>query len=194
MQACSDCTGCARAKWATRGKINYSPTVKVVTDLSQELRSLNIFPARITGNPRFRNPSGVALKLHNFSSIDPSQLGKGMSHSGRGDQSAWDTWAHRPEELAQVAAAIAAKGHSTDLKVSTEEDEEYSAEEGRILFREHRRFERDRKLVAKKKAQVLKQTGRLACEVCDFESSEVYGDAVPAWWTSTTWFHSTRSE
>jgi 5-methylcytosine-specific restriction enzyme A len=162
----------------TRGKITYSPAVKVVTDLSDELRSLRIFPAEITSNPLFRNASGVALKLHNFSSIDPSQPGKGMSHGGKGDQEAWDSWAHRLGELVDVVAAIRAKGHSTDLDDSIGEEEEYSAPEGRILFRAHRRYERNRKLVAKKKAQVLKQTGRLACEVCDFESGEVYGEAV----------------
>jgi 5-methylcytosine-specific restriction protein A len=162
----------------TRGKMGYSPTVKVVTDLSDELRSLRIFSAAVTSNPLFRNASGVALKLHNFSSIDPSQPGKGMSHGGLGDQRTWDLWAHRPDELAVVAAAIKAKGHFSDLGESTGEDEEYSAPEGRILFRAHRRYERDKKLVARKKAQVLKQTGRLACEVCDFESSEVYGKAV----------------
>lgn len=58
----------------------------------------------------------------------------------------------------------------------TGEDEEYEAEEGRLLYRLHRRYERDGMLVAKKKASVLKATGRLACEVCDFESGEVYGD------------------
>jgi len=162
----------------TRGKISYSPARQVVIHLSQELRSLKIFPAQIASNPLFRNASGVALKLHNFSSIDPSQPGKGMSHGGRGDQKAWEIWAHRPEELTQVAAAIMANGHSADLEHSTGEDEEYSADEGRILYREHRRYERDRKLVAKKKAQVLTKTGRLACEVCGFESSETYGEVA----------------
>ncbi|WP_300678487.1 HNH endonuclease [Nocardioides sp.] len=159
----------------THGQISYSATTKVVTDLSAELRSLRIFPEEIRAVPRFRNPSGVALKLHNFSSIDPNHEGKGMGHGAAGDRSVWQDWAHRPDELAQAVALIRARGETDDAPADTGEDEEYEAAEGRILFREHRRYERDRKLVAKKKAAVLRKTGRLACEVCDFESSEAYG-------------------
>lgn len=158
----------------TRGEIAYSPTVKVVTDLSAELKILRIFPDDVRANPRFRNPSGVALKLHNFSSIDPDHEGQGMAHGGAGDRHVWHDWAHRPDELAQAVALIRARGETKEAPADTGEDEEYEAPEGRILFREHRRYERDRKLVAKKKTAVLKKTGRLACEVCDFESSEAY--------------------
>jgi 5-methylcytosine-specific restriction protein A len=42
----------------------------------------------------------------------------------------------------------------------------------------HRHRERNRKLVQQKKAAVRKATGRLACEVCDFDSSEVYGTGL----------------
>lgn len=158
----------------TRGEISYSPTTTVVTDLSAELRTLRIFPDEVRSNPRFRNPSGVALKLHNFSAIDPDHEGKGMGHGGAGDRRVWGDWAHRADELAQAVALIRVRGETDDAPEDTGEDEEYEAPEGRILFREHRRYERDRKLVAKKKAAVLKKTGRLACEVCDFESFEAY--------------------
>lgn len=158
----------------TRGEISYGASTGVVTDLSAELRSLRIFPDNVRANPRFRNPSGVALKLHNFSFIDPDHPGQGMGHGGAGDRWVWGQWAHRPAELAQAAVLIRAHGKSDEAPEDTGEDEEYEAPEGRILFREHRRYERDRKLVAKKKAAVLRRTGRLACEVCDFESSEAY--------------------
>lgn len=159
----------------TRGTISYSPGSKVVTDLSAELRTLRIFPPEVRSMPRFRNPSGVALKLHNFSSIDPAHQGKGMGHGGAGDARVWEEWAHRPAELAQAVALIRARGKTEEAPEDTGEEEEYEALEGRILFREHRRYERDRQIVAKKKAAVLGKTGRLACEVCDFESSEAYG-------------------
>lgn len=159
----------------TRGEISNSPTAKPVIDLSAELRSLQIFPEEIRKSPRFRNPSGVSLKLHNFASIDPHHEGKGMAHGAAGDARVWEDWAHRPAELLAAVAAIRAHGISADAPEDTGEEEEYEAPEGRILFREHRRYERDKKLVAKKKAAVLRKTGRLACEVCDFESSEAYG-------------------
>lgn len=159
----------------TRGEVSYSATTKIVADLSAELRSLRIFSDEVRSNPRFRNPSGVALKLHNFSSIDPDHEGQGMGHGGAGDRRTWEQWAHRPEDLAQAVALIRARGKTEEAPTDTGEDEEYEAPEGRILFREHRRYERDRKLVARKKAAALKKTGRLACEVCDFESSDAYG-------------------
>ncbi len=52
---------------------------------------------------------------------------------------------------------------------------EMSAAEGRKLLRMHRTRERNRGLVARKKRLVLSTFGRLACEVCDFDFSAVYG-------------------
>jgi hypothetical protein len=50
-----------------------------------------------------------------------------------------------------------------------------SVAEGRELLRLHRTRERKRSLVARKKRQVLAQTGRLACEACEFDFAAVYG-------------------
>ncbi len=158
----------------TRGRVSYSSTSKEVTELSAELRALRIFTGDLRSHPRFRNPSGVALKLHNFSSIDPDHEGQGMAHGSAKDADVWDAWAHRPGELGKAVTQIRAKGKTDNAPIDTGEDEEYEAPEGRILYREHRRYERDRRLVAKKKAAALNTTGRLACEVCDFESSETY--------------------
>jgi hypothetical protein len=47
--------------------------------------------------------------------------------------------------------------------------------EGRILFKLHRRKERNRRLVRSKKDAVLATTGRLLCEVCDFDFAVAYG-------------------
>jgi 5-methylcytosine-specific restriction protein A len=159
---------------STRAQAGQSLSTRVAA-LSEELRSLRIFPAAVRANPAFRNLSSVSLKLDNFSAIDPAHEGQGMDHGGAGDVRVWDAWAHRPDELAQAIALIRSRGESDEAPEETGEDEEYGALEGRILFREHRRRERDRALVVKKKRSVLKKTGRLACEVCDFESSEVYG-------------------
>lgn len=114
-------------------------------------------------NPKFRNPSSVALKLTNIQSIDPDHEGTGMPHAGAGDVATWAQWAHRPDELAAAVALIRTRGETDD------------APEGRIAYRVHRRYERDRKLVAERKKAVLKKTGRLACEVCEFESAAAYG-------------------
>jgi predicted HNH restriction endonuclease len=52
-------------------------------------------------------------------------------------------------------------------------DEEYF--EGRELLQLHRRKERNRIAVQRKKEQVLAGQGKLFCEVCDFDFAEVYG-------------------
>lgn len=159
----------------TRGTLGYGKDTSEVVALSHELRALRIFPDAIRQNPRFRNPSGVALKLHNFESIDPDHTGTGMPNVGAGDIAAWNEWSDRYTELAAAVVLIRDRGESDATPPDTGEDEEYEAAEGRILYREHRRYERDRKLVAAKKKAVLKETGRLACEVCDFDSETTYG-------------------
>jgi len=40
----------------------------------------------------------------------------------------------------------------------------------------HRVRERNRELVKRKRAAVLRETGRLACEACDFDFNEKYGE------------------
>lgn len=161
----------------TRGRLTFDKTTPEAVQLSAEIRSLSVWPEETRADPRFRNPTGVALKLHNFSSLDPDHTGKGMENVGAGDRETWVEWAHRPDELAVAVATIRRHGTSPDAATDTGEDEEYAALEGRVLYREHRRYERDRKLVAKKKVQVLKATGGLACEVCGFDSAEVFGIA-----------------
>lgn len=159
----------------TRGTMTYSPRGPVVRELSDELRSLSIFGEEVRANPRFRNPSGVALKFHNFAAIDPTYGGRGMPHGSAGDRRVWDTWAGRPVELALAVREIRSRANGAESVPDTGEDEEYEAPEGRILYRAHRRYERDPGIVARKKAAVIRSTGRLACEVCDFESSEAFG-------------------
>jgi 5-methylcytosine-specific restriction protein A len=50
------------------------------------------------------------------------------------------------------------------------------APEGRLLTAQHVRRERSAKLVASKKAAVLAETGKLACEACGFDFAAVYGE------------------
>jgi predicted HNH restriction endonuclease len=48
-------------------------------------------------------------------------------------------------------------------------DDAFEAPEGRLLSRGHRFRERNRRLVERKKAQLLRETGRVACEACHFD-------------------------
>lgn len=152
----------------------WSGTSQEVLDMSSELRSLRVFPDEVRTREGFRNAAGVNFKLGNFLFIDPDRPG-GLSNYGAGDLSVWQDWAHRPTELAQAVALIRGRGENDDAPPDTGEEEEYEAPEGQVAYREHRRYERDRKLVLKKKNAVAKSTGRLACEVCGFDSDAEYG-------------------
>lgn len=45
----------------------------------------------------------------------------------------------------------------------------------RVLLRQHKIRERNRSLVAKKKASVMAKEGCLKCEVCGFDFQQTYG-------------------
>ncbi len=80
-----------------------------------------------------------------------------------------ERWAEHLESLGVVPPAIADEiGLSAD---------DYAASEGRVCLVRHLRRERSRALVEKKKAKVLRDVGRLACEICSFDFSKAYGGA-----------------
>ena len=61
------------------------------------------------------------------------------------------------------------------LKQIVDEDEESSFAEGSANYRLHRSYERDKTIVKKAKAKRYAETGRLECEVCDFDFYDTYG-------------------
>src|SRR5439155_27256990 len=56
------------------------------------------------------------------------------------------------------------------------DDDEMEAPEGAVLTRVHKVRERSKAIVDRKKKQVLRLTGRLSCEVCEFDFARVYGE------------------
>jgi 5-methylcytosine-specific restriction protein A len=115
------------------------------------------------------------MKLGNYAALDPSVPGSGLPHGGRREAEIWDTYHRNPAELRRLAEALRAGVTGTvKFPVVPEEDED-DVEEGRLLFRQHRVRERSRALVHRKKAQVLQQTGQLACEACGFDFEKAYG-------------------
>lgn len=145
------------------------PEVVKLSDL------LNRLPAHDEG-PRsgtFRNPAGVAMKLGNLRAHDPGYGGKGLPRGNKLEGQIWMEFASRPAELRAVAAAIESGIGEASREAPIDEDEEFP--EGDVLSRIHRGRERNRKAVAKKKQQVLRDTGKLACEVCGFDFEAAYG-------------------
>ena len=98
-----------------------------------------------------------------------------MPHGSALEQDVWVEFADKKGDLATLAQAIRDNFSTLPPGDIEDFDDDMEAAEGRILARVHRRRERNRKLVTRKKKQVLQQTGKLACEVCGFDFEVPYG-------------------
>lgn len=146
-----------------------------VQDLSKVLNNLNSFlDHQIT--EKFRNPSGIYMKLMNFRRFDPAYTGVGLAHGNKDEEVVWNLYAHKPDELAKLAAHIKqfATSETKDIPLISEDEEE--GNEGQILSRVHRYRERDRTLVSKKKIKFLQENPKLFCQGCGFDFQNKYGD------------------
>ena len=153
-----------------------NPSRDSVEALSKLLRELPI-ERDLAADARFRNASGVQLKLHNFAAIDPDIPGEGMTHGGRGDQEVWDEFSDNPKTLQQASKAIRANVQRPEPGASGADDDLISeAPEGALLTRLHRTRERSAKLARSKRSRVLRDRGRLACEGCGFDFARTYGE------------------
>ncbi|KQP82147.1 DUF262 domain-containing protein [Aeromicrobium sp. Leaf291] len=104
-----------------------------VIGLSNVLRHLPVHGATTRNGVSFRTPASVALKLHNFASIDPDHEGVGMSNAGGGDTWAWRRWRDDEEGLRHIARAILVVA-DLDL-VPSADPAESEFDGGRLLFR-----------------------------------------------------------
>lgn len=153
-----------------------SKTHPAVFELSALLRSMPIYPLAYR-KPTFRNANGVGMKLSNFLRFDPSYSGKGLGSGNEIEREVWEEFANDRKRLSKVAAAIREAAASKVPIVEQEpEEDEMDAPEGKLLTQLHKRRERSRKLVARKKEQVLHKTNKLACEGCGFDFFERYGE------------------
>ncbi|MFJ3101768.1 HNH endonuclease [Streptomyces sp. NPDC086835] len=150
-----------------------------VVELSTLLQLLPIH-AEAERNEKFRNPNGVARKTFDIATRHPEYQGK-PTNGGVLDVAVLHEFLARPEEMSEAAQLIRqgiATGELQSLLPTDEEefDDDYSAPEGRLLMRRHRARERNKGLRRKKIDSVLQRGGRLACEACDFDFEQVYGD------------------
>lgn len=166
--------------YMTNPKSPPAKTSQAVRDLSDLLNAL----AKRTGianGETFRNPAGVYMKTMNFRRFDPEVIASGkvgLTRGNKDEEIVWNLYRDRPEKLRAVAAAIRTL-ILRDEDISADLDEEtYLAEssEGRLLTRLHRTRERDQRLVKDRKRKALNETGKLVCEVCDFDFAKRYGD------------------
>lgn len=133
----------------------------------------------ITGSDTLRNANGVSMKLLNFRAHDPDYQARGRVGLNRGNKlevAVWREFENAREQLRKVVQAILANTSSAEASPSVDEEDDFEASEGRLLVRVHRRRERNRDLVRRKKSAVLRDTGKLCCEVCGFDFFERYGE------------------
>jgi len=143
---------------------------------SPEVQGLSDVLNALSGRPshrKFRNPSGVVMKMMNFRRFDPGRAkGRvGLTHGNRLEDEVWREFSGDTVRLRQVAEAIrqSAKAGTPTLP---DDDEEIEAAEGRVLTRAHISRERNRALVEKRKAKA----GALLCEACGFSFERRYGE------------------
>lgn len=152
-----------------------------IINLSKILNKLPLHSNHIK-NSDFRNPNGVAMKLSNFTAIDPNNPAKGLDRSSKLDKQVFYEFKDNRDILKNISDLIikASSDNVLSSKIYQIEDgsEVYIKEavEGEIIFKLHKVRERNHKLVDSKKQQILKENGKLACEVCDFDFNEKYGE------------------
>ncbi len=146
-----------------------SPEIVELSDTLNKLRNANAV------DPRFRNPSGVYMKLNNFRGLDPAYAGKGLDAGSRLDVEIWEKFKdHRPS-LVELASAIVRNLPQTSAP-AVQADEEYGLAEGNLLLRVHLERERSTILRNQKIQAAQRATGQLACEVCDMTFEQFYGE------------------
>jgi len=134
----------------------------------------------VSGAPKLRNENGVYLKMMNLRSLDPAYTAQGkvgMQSGGALEKVVWADYEGRRADL-QVDAktirqAVADANETALAKLPVAEP--YEGEEGGVIMRLHKRYERDPKLVAEKRKSAA-ATGKLACEVCGFDFKAAYGE------------------
>lgn len=152
-----------------------NPKSPNIIKLSDILNALPIHPQK-SEYEKFRNPNGVYMKLCNFLRFDPTHKGKGLKGGGKMEENVWDEFHNNREKLSAVAKAIIQNAESVPRPSHAESiDPEEEFSEGQILTKLHKIKERSPTLAKNKKKAVLKEKGKLSCEVCGFDFEEVYG-------------------
>jgi len=162
--------------------LRYRPSIpgktsKEIADLSDLLGRLAKAVAQ-EKSQTFRNANGVYMKLMNFRRFDPTYKGKGLERGGKDEEVVWNLFSGNLPALTSAAAAIHAfvdNGIADVPDAPIDPVDEAEAEEGRVLTRVHHYRERDSKIVRTKKNAVLKEAGKLTCDVCSFDFSKTYG-------------------
>lgn len=89
-------------------KVNPLHTSEKTPEIIELSRILNILPIhKVKPDPdRFRNPSGVYMKLCNFLRLDPSYPGVGLDAGSKLDEEVWNEFFTNRRQLSLTANSI----------------------------------------------------------------------------------------
>jgi 5-methylcytosine-specific restriction protein A len=142
--------------------------------LSEELRSLPV-ERHLAVEPSFRNPPSVRSKLYNLQWLDTDGA-KGRGNAGAQTVAVWEKFGRDRPTVEVEAMEIRRAVSNVDSDAGGDwDDDAYAADESGVRIVAHRRRERDRELVRRKRRQALRRTGALACEACGFDSAAEWG-------------------
>lgn len=161
-----------------RGR-NYRPDK--ADDVRRLARLLRDFPAHAEKDKPsdFRSLSAVNYKIRSFAALDETKDVQPISDAKITTlvRDVWAEWSGRWDELKSEADSIRMSAAEVEYDARDPMDDEKGEvyrEKG--TYYEHRRRERNRKLVEDKKEKVLAEIGKLECEVCGFDFVEMYGE------------------
>lgn len=152
---------------------------QAVHDLSLLLNKMHAILGT-NASETLRNENGVYMKMMNFRAIDPafvSQGKAGMKAGGQLEKLVWAKYANDPLALEAEADRIKKAVAQADIEWLDDLPDEGDAEgeEGGVVLRLHKRYERNRKIV-RMKINAAKKAGDLWCEVCKFDFEAEFGD------------------
>lgn len=160
---------------------NFTSSNPQIIELSKILNKLPIHPAEHRKTD-FRNPNGVAMKLSNFTALDVKNESKGLTSYSQLDKKTFFEFNENIEELKKISTLILESINNEEIinKLYAIEDEldncVKESFEGEIIYKLHKVRERDSKLSESKKKLVFEETGKLVCEICEFDFYQKYGD------------------
>ena len=147
----------------------------LVTQIAKISHALGLTSAEVP----LRNADAVEMKLRNFNAHDPLYMENGrtsLKHGNKLEAILWNEFVERPGELKRIAPGMIAIAGSAEVTSTAADEDEFDAPEGRLLTRTHLQRERNRALVKRKKASVIRDVGHICCEVCGFDFLATYGE------------------
>ncbi|NEQ96998.1 MAG: hypothetical protein F6K30_09770 [Cyanothece sp. SIO2G6] len=145
-----------------------------IIEVSEILNSLSIHPES-SDQATLRSPGDIYMQLRNFQRFELNDEQSELKSSNSLEEKIWIELSVNKENLNNLAKLIITSGYLNSPQVNVV-DEEEEFPEGKIAYREHRRRERNRKLVKKAKQARKSRDGYLRCEVCNFDFHKAYGD------------------